>query len=102
MRTLFYIGVILLGIFEILNVYFIMPMPGSQRMESGDSAYFLSSCRWSFRIALLGLIAAGGNAAFNVGTKWIPGCALLPVAAIVYMFDFRMTADHMFLQPRTV
>ena len=41
MKKLFYIGLIGLGLFEILKVYFIMPMPGSQQMESIDIAYFL-------------------------------------------------------------
>ncbi len=102
MRVLYYTGLILLGVFEILNVYFIMPMPGSQRMESVDLAYFLYSYRWFFRIFFLILIAAGSISAFNTRRKWAPLLVILPVAAIVYMFNFKMTADHMFLQPRTL
>ena len=41
MKKIFYIGVLGFGLFEILNVYFIMPMPGSQQMNSIDLAYFL-------------------------------------------------------------
>jgi hypothetical protein len=51
MKKLFYIGLIGLGLFEIANVYFIMPMPGSQQMDSIDVAYFLYTYRWLFRIA---------------------------------------------------
>lgn len=102
MKIFFYAGLILLGLFEILNVYFIMPMPGSQVMNSVDVAYFLYSYRWFFRIAAVVLILIGSVSAFQVKRKWIPVLALLPVVAIVYTFNFRMTADHMFLQPQTL
>ena len=49
MKKIFYFGFIGLILFEIANVYFIMPMPGSQRMNSIDLAYFLYSWRWLFR-----------------------------------------------------
>src|SRR4051812_24711717 len=102
MKSLFYTGLILLALFEILNVYFIMPMPGSQRINTVDVAYFLYSFRWFFRIGALVLILIGSVAAFKVKRKWIAILALLPVLAIVYTFNFRMTADHMFLQPQTL
>ena len=41
MKKLFYFGIIFLILFEITNVYFIMPMPGSQKMESLDGKYFI-------------------------------------------------------------
>lgn len=102
MKKLFYIGITGLALFEILNVYFIMPMPGSQRMDTIDIAYFLYSYRWAFRIAFGLMILAGGISAFNVRKKWIPLTALVPALAIVYCFNFKMTADHMFLQPQTL
>ena len=34
MRTAFVVGVIGLILIELANIYFIMPMPGSQRMRS--------------------------------------------------------------------
>lgn len=102
MKNVFYAGLILLGLSEILNVYFIMPMPGSQQMNSVDLAYFLYSYRWFFRIAAVILILIGSVSAFKVKRKWIPALPLLVVAAIVYTFNFRMTADHMFLQPETL
>jgi hypothetical protein len=102
MKKLFYAGLTLLAMFEISNVYFIMPMPGSQQMNSVDLAYFLYSYRWYFRIGFLVMIMIGGVSAFNVKRKWIPAIALLPVVAIIYTFNFRMTADHMFLQPETL
>ena len=50
MKKLFWLGLIGLFLFEIANVYFIMPMPGSQDMNSIDLAYFLYTWRWLFRI----------------------------------------------------
>ena len=99
MKKLFYFGLLLLGIYEIANVYFIMPMPGSQRMNSIDLAYFLYSYRWWFRSLFIVMIAIGALDAFSIRWKWVPAIATIPVIAIVYMFNFRMVADHMFLQP---
>jgi len=100
MKKLFYIGLIGLGIFEILNVYFIMPMPGSQRMETIDLAYFFYTYRWYFRILFMVLILVGSLRAFKGRRKWIPAVAAIPVVVVIYFFNFKMTADHMFLQPQ--
>lgn len=102
MKWLFYTGLILLGIFEILNVYFIMPMPGSQQMDTVDIAYFIYSYRWYFRIAFLVMAAIGMVSAFRTQRIWVPVLPVIAVAVVVYMFNFRMTADHMFLQPETL
>ena len=100
MKTTFYAGLILLGLFEILNVYFIMPMPGSQQMDSIDLAYFLYTYRWVFRGVFGIMILAGAPAVFRSRRIWIPLVAMVPVLIIVYLFNFKMTADHMFLQPK--
>ena len=100
MKKLFYIGLVGLALFEILKVYFIMPLPGSQRMESIDVAYFLHTYRWYLR-ALFGIMIIVGSAqAFKMKWWWIPIIPLLGVAYIVYTFNFEMIADHMFLQPQ--
>lgn len=78
-----------------------MPMPGSQQMNSIDIAYFLYSYRWAFRIVFALIILAGSVSAFSTKRKWIPVIALIPVLMIIYMFNFKMTADRMFLQPET-
>ncbi|GAB4016742.1 DUF3179 domain-containing (seleno)protein [Spirosoma koreense] len=98
MKTLFYIGIIGLLGFEVANVYFIMPMPGSQRMNSLDLAYFLYSWRWGFRLLFGALILIGALRAFQ-GSKWPALVALVLVAVVSYAFNFRMAADHMFYQP---
>ena len=101
MKQLFYTGIIGLALFEFANVYFIMPMPGSQRMTSLDAAYFLYQWRWVFRGVFGVMIAAGLLPALR-GAKWWALGALLTAAVAVYMFNFDMAADKMFCQPRNL
>ncbi|HLT72309.1 MAG TPA: DUF3179 domain-containing (seleno)protein, partial [Cyclobacteriaceae bacterium] len=99
MKRLFYIGLILLAVFEFLKVYFIMPFPGSQRAETIDLAYFLHNNRWYLRI-LFGLMIFGGAAsAFSGRRKWIPAVLVLLVGWVVYYFSMKMMADRIFLEP---
>ena len=102
MKTLFYTSLAGIVFFEILRVYFIMPMPGSQRMDSLDAAYFLHTHRWAFRISLLLVIAAGIGGAFQSPRKRLPVAASLIAIAIVWTFNFQMTAERMFKQPRSL
>jgi len=104
MKKLFYFGVGLLVLFEVANVYFIMPMPGSQRMTSIDFAYKLYSWRWLFRTIFAGMIIAGAPYAWRVpGRKRFAVPVLFVVAAaIVYVLNFQMSADHMFIAPKSV
>ncbi len=96
MKKLFYIGILLLIAFEILHVYFIMPFPGSQQMDSVGLAYFLHSYRWFFRILAGILILTGAKSVFSGKREWIPTLALLVTFGVVYMFNFKMSADAMF------
>jgi hypothetical protein len=98
---LFYLGLVLLVVFEAANVYFIMPMPFSQRVRSIDLAYFLHSWRWAFRALCIVLMLAGATAALRVGgwRRAVAPLALVVAATVVYMTNFVMSADHMFLQP---
>jgi len=103
MKRIFYLGLIGLALFEVMNVYFIMPMPGSQRMNSLDFAYFLYSYRWYIRIFFGLLVIYSARATFqNTKRKWIPIIAMLPVLGIIYLFNFVMIADHMFEQPKVL
>lgn len=100
MKKIFYIGAVGLAIFEILNVYFIMPMPGSQRLNSLDLAYFLYSYRWYFRIAFGLMAIAGAFSTFKSSKrKWIPALVAVFALVVIYMFNFKMSADQMFKQP---
>jgi len=98
-KRLFYLGLIGLLLFEITNVYFIMPMPGSQRMNSIDAAYFLYRWRWVFRGVFVATLLVGlFNSTFKrKGTMALP---LLVLVVIVYMANFKMAADAMFEQPK--
>src|SRR5258708_2073588 len=100
MKKIFYPGLAALALFEILKVYFIMPMPGSQRMNSIDLAYFLYNYRWAFRILFVLMIAVGTERAFRVSHKWLPALFTAIAMVIVYVFNFQLTADHMFKEPK--
>jgi hypothetical protein len=101
MKKLFAVGVLGLVLFEIANVYFIMPMPGSQRMRSIDMAYTIYSWRWTLRALFGAMFLAGVMPMWrtNNSTKWFAPLGLLLVAGITYAFNFKLSADHMFLQP---
>lgn len=101
MRKYFWLGLIGLLAFEVANVYFIMPMPGSQQMNSINLAYFLYSWRWVFRI-VFGLMIAIGLLKGQWKRKFLLVIPILLVAAVVYMANFMMAADHMFYQPSSV
>ncbi len=102
MKKLFYIGLIGIILFEVMKVYFIMPFPGSQRMNSLDFAYFLHSYRWGIRSLFVLLIIAGTLKAFQVKRKWIPGVSTLILLVVVYYFNFKMTADSIFKEPEVL
>ena len=101
MKKVFWIGIIGLLAFEILNVYFIMPMPGSQKMNSLDIAYFLYKWRWIFRV-LFGIMIIVGLFKSTWKRKWLLIIPIALVAAVIYMANFKMAADHMFYQPKNL
>jgi len=79
--------------FEVMKVYFIMPFPGSQRMNSLDVAYFLHTYRWPLRGTFALLLLLGFANAFQAKRKWVPTLFLLLAAVVAYYFNFEMTAD---------
>lgn len=101
MKKLFYIGIIGLILFEIANVYFIMPMPGSQRMRIIEVAYFLYSYRWAFRIIFAFAILLGFKQTFQ-SNRWLTLGSLAVLIGAIFTFNFQMAADHMFYQPTRV
>ena len=101
LRKISGIGVLGLILLEVANVYFIMPMPGSQRMRSIAWAYRVYEWRWVLR-AMCGLcIVIGLPAVWRAQwpTRLLTATSLLVAAIVVYAFNFRLAADHMFLQP---
>jgi hypothetical protein len=104
MKKLFYLGITLLVLFEVANVFFIMPMPGSQRMSSIDLAYSLYSWRWLFRAVFGAMIVVGAASAWRVPgrRRFAAPAALVLAALILYATNFVMAADHMFIAPKSV
>ncbi len=100
MKKLYYASVAALIVFEALNVYFIMPFPGSQRVNSLGAAYFLYEWRWTFRIALGSLILLATVSLFGQSKRHLLG--LIPLIVAVYFFNFRFAAERMFLEPNRV
>jgi hypothetical protein len=98
MKKIFWFGLVGLLLFEIANVYFIMPMPGSQQMNSIDLAYFLYTWRWAFR-ALFGVMIIAGLVRAKWKHAWLLIFPIAIVGGVAYMANFRMAADHMFYQP---
>ena len=101
MKKLFAVGVIGVILFEIANVYFVMPLPGSQRMRSIDVAYLLYNARWLVRIAFGAAILAGAPAVWQTAgwQKWLMPASLLIAALVIYVVNCQMAADHLFRQP---
>jgi hypothetical protein len=88
-------------IFEIANVFFIMPMPGSQEINSLDVAYFLHNWRWIFRLGFGGVALI--SFLFSTWKRyWLPLVVVTLWAIVIYMTNFKMAADTMFYQPSVV
>lgn len=99
MKKLFWLGLTGLFLFEIANIYFIMPMPGSQKMNSIDAAYLFYKSRWMFRV-VFGLMIIAGLFKSNWKRKWLLIIPIAIVVAVIYLVNFKMAADAMFKQPK--
>lgn len=104
LRSAFALGIVGLVVFEAANIYFVMPFPGSQRLDTLDLAYFLYQWRWVFRTAF-GLVALLGLwDAWRSGWRWRVGVALgaVAVGGVAYAANFGMAADHVFREPQAL
>ncbi len=95
------VGVLGLVLFEFANVYFVMPLPYSQRVRSIDVAYLLYQWRWAVRATfgafmVLGLLPAWRAAGWR---RWMVPLGLLLAGGVAYATNVVMAADHMFLVP---
>jgi hypothetical protein len=104
MKKLFYGGLFLLALFELANVWFIMPLPYSQRVRSIDIAYALHSYRWLFRAVFGAMILVGLRAAWRVATwrKALVVVGLVLVGLVTYGTNFVMAADQIFIAPTSL
>lgn len=104
MRTLLLVtGILILFASEILRVYFIMPLPGSQQSNTIDIAYFIGRNIVWLRLAGLALFIFAAVSIFRNGSNWKRlGLILVSMLylVVVYMFNFVMEADKMFYQPK--
>ena len=100
-RKVFGIGILGIIFTELANVYFIMPMPGSQQMRSIDAAYALYSWRWPLRIVFGVMVVIGARAIWRMPgwRRWLVPASIIATGGIAYVVNFRMSADHMFRQP---
>jgi hypothetical protein len=104
MKKVFYFGLLLLAVFEIANVWFIMPLPYSQRVRSIDIAYGLYSYRWLLRVLFGAMIIAGLRPAWRVSSwrkSFVVG-GLVAVGLVVYGTNFKMAADQIFIAPTSL
>ena len=101
-KVLLFVGFIFLIIFEVLRVYLIMPMPGSQEFDSINLAYLLGSNKVYIRVILYAIITYPFIVEFKqskkLGKSLLIAMALF-YAVIFYVFTFEMEADKMFYQP---
>lgn len=99
---LFLTGIILLIASEFLKVYFIMPFPGSQEDETIRLAYMLHNNIWWFRLAGLAIIALPAFAYFRSQKIWVIWPTAVAIGLwlfVVYLANFVMLADKIFVQP---
>jgi hypothetical protein len=95
MKKLFYLSVIGFVLFEVANVFFIMPLPGSQEMNSLGLGYFLYKSRWVFRVLLVAMAIVGLKTAFDASR--IRTCIALLIAGVMaYGMNFELAANAMF------
>ncbi len=91
----FFIFGVIFTLFEWFRVYFIMPMPGSQVLNSLDIAYFLHQYRWIIRMVCAFGMIVGLRATFSKFPK-TGGVLLLFLMGSAYVTNFIMSADYMF------
>ncbi len=101
MKKWFTLAALALVVFEVLRVYFIMPMPGSQQGDTLALAYALHRARWVLRAVLVVVLAAGVGQAWR-GSRVLTVLALTFVAGVAYLFNAVMSAETMFVQPTTL
>src|ERR687893_211075 len=79
MKKVFYAGLVAWALFELAAVWFIMPLPYSQRMRSIDLAYALHTWRWAIRTAFGLLVLFGARDALRAGgwRRWAAAAALV-------------------------
>ena len=99
------VGLIYLMALEIAKVYFIMPFPGSQQIDSIEIAYFID--QYIIWLRLLGLLIVLTPCIyyFKNGKRFqqlVLTFTLILYAIIFYAFNFHFLADKLFYQPKSI
>jgi hypothetical protein len=100
---LFFAGFLILVVPEFLKVYYIMPFPGSQEDETIRMAYMLHNNIWWFRILGIAVIAWPAWNYLRSRKIWVIWPAIVAIAIwlfVVYLTNFVMLADKMFVQTK--
>ncbi|MEO8067505.1 MAG: DUF3179 domain-containing (seleno)protein [Flavobacteriales bacterium] len=106
---LFFLGILLLLVPEILRVYYIMPFPGSQEdMPTDDSqvniAYWLHNNIWWVRLVGLAVLLGPFLHYMRSGNWWKRIAVIIPAALcalVFYAFNYKFMADKMFYPPKS-
>ncbi|MBM3885674.1 MAG: DUF3179 domain-containing protein [Gemmatimonadetes bacterium] len=95
------LALILLAVFEAAAVWFIMPLPGSQRVRSVEIAYALHQARWPVRFLCVALVIWGlpRLRASSRAQRLVTAGVALVTGAITYAANFVLPADVLFRQP---
>lgn len=103
--TILIVGFAILIGSEIGRVFFIMPFPGSQKLESIELAYWLHNNIGLLRVGGFFLIAYPVYSFLRSGTlitRLTLGVGIIFWLVMIYLFNFRFQADKMFYQPTEV
>lgn len=101
-RTIVILLLLALFLAEVFRVYLVMPFPGSQRSNTVDIAWWISTYRVWIRIAVLSVAAFALVRVWKHGRLWEK--IALPIALAGYLvvflfFNYRLDAQHIFHQP---
>lgn len=102
MRKLFIVSLLLFGLYELTTTWLVMPLPGSQGLDSVETAWFLYHYRWFIRGAFVILLAISVRGAFAGGRKWQPVLMLVIAGLVIYASNFILSAEALFQPPSTV
>lgn len=97
-KRFFIFGLVGLAFVEIAKVYLIMPLPGSQRLDTLDIAYCLHEGRWILR-GVFGIMVLVGIRTVLHDFKWWALAGIAALIGVMYLSNFEMAAEKMFLQP---
>ncbi len=99
------VGIIYLLVLEIAKVYFIMPFPGSQKINSIDIAYFIhTNILWLRSIGIVVVLIPIYHFFKNgkLYQKIILLASIILYVIVFYLFNYQFLAEKMFYQPKNI